>query len=192
MEIDPITVCARSEKKIQQQLKNPQTGAEKKCCLETMAKYATFFHMEESLKTSTKKFDKELVHCFAVFQAIFYSVYVLNRALGSVISLPRISELFNGTFVYNLVVYIVRKPETIKQSFLPPAHSVQFLQTFQLLLDHLPNIKDVTSKPKKQRRTKVRPEPIETSDNIGSERTPSGSENEFFDVENRFSALKVC
>ena len=74
-----------------------------------MSKYVKFFHIEESLKTSSRKFDRDLVHSFSMLQSTFYIFNTLNKLLGNIIPMPKVSHFINGTFVYNMVVYIGKK-----------------------------------------------------------------------------------
>ena len=157
-----------------------------------MSKYAALFHMEESMKTSTKKYDKDIVHCFGVLQAIVYTSSILNTLLGDVVILPKISEFVSGTFLYNVVMYISKKPEQLKDCFLPEKMREEFLRIFNLISSLLPNLQPVNTKPmKKKKKPRQKTDTSEYSDFIESDLAESESETGFFDVENRFSALKV-
>ena len=156
-----------------------------------MSKYAALFHMEESMKTSTKKYDKDIVHCFGVLQTIVYTSSILNTLLGDVVILPKISEFVSGTFLYNVVMYISKKPEQLKDCFLPEKMREEFLRIFNLISSLLPNLQPVNTKPMKKKKPRQKTDTSEYSDFIESDLAESESETGFFDVENRFSALKV-
>ncbi|XP_023324004.1 protein asteroid [Eurytemora carolleeae] len=190
-EVDPHTNFARSEKKIKEELNSPKSTSEKKQYLQTMSKYATLFHMEENMKTSTKKYVKDIVHCFGVLQSIVYTSSILNTLLGDVVILPKISEFVSGTFLYNVVMYISKKPEQLKDCFLPEKMREEFLRIFNLISSFLPNLQSVNTKHMKKKKPKQKTETSEYSDFIESDLAESESETGFFDVENRFSALKV-
>ena len=189
-DIYPLTDRVRSEKKIDEQLKNSNTPACKKVYLECLKRYVTFLHMEESLKTSTRKYEKNLVHLMAVFQSIFYCVSVLNVLLGHVIQMPRVFDLYNGTLIYNLVGWVLKSPQCLKQdTFLPPALNFEFGQDFQRLTGKLSHLRLMAVRHKKKAKTKTAtrtdtPPPV-------TDEPHSGSEPEFFDLENRFSGLRV-
>jgi len=194
LDVDPAIDSLRNEKKIKQQLENPQTPSNKKPYLKTISRYAPFFHVDETLKSSIRKFDRELVHSLAVFQAVFYSSTVLAALLNNPVIIPKISNFFSGTFVYNMTTSINKKPETLKECFLPEEARRNFVATFQLFVDNLPNLGEITSprKQKKKKVAKVVEKKVELSDGVDSDLTQSETENVFVDLENRFSALIVA
>ena len=189
MDIEPVTENVRSEKKIREQLAKQSSSTKKRSCLETMAKYVTFFHVEETMKTSVRKYEKEIVHCLAVFQALFYSVSVLNKLLGDVVKLPKISDFYNGVFIYNTIVHITKRPEAVKETALPTDVKTSFQTTYASFISNLPDLQDISAKLKKKKKPRAKPEKATIVDEI--DQTESGSEPEYFDVENRFAALKV-
>ena len=172
-------------------MNSPKTSSEKKIYLQTMSKYVSLFHIEESMKTSTRKYDKDVVHCFGVLQSIVYTSSILNTLLGGVVYLPKISEFFSGTFLYNTVANINKKPEQLKDCSLQEKMREEFLRIFDLFINLLPNLKSVNTKQKKKKKPKQKPDVSEHSDFIESDLAESEVETGFLDVENRFSALKV-
>ena len=189
MDIEPMTERVRSEKKIREQLNKSGTSGDKKSCLQTMAKYVTQFHVEETMKTSLRKYDKDIVHSLAILQALFYCVSVLNTLLGDVIKLPKPSDFFNGVFIYNMIVQVTKRREIMNETLLPPNIISDFQTTFDTFISHLPQLSNISAKPKKKK--KMKPKIKSEEEIMGEEVIQTGSETEYFDVENRFAALKV-
>ena len=103
--------------------------------------------------------------------------------------MPRVFDLYNGTLVYNLVVYVLKNPQCLEQdTFLPPALNSEFGGDFQALSGRLTHLCPIAARHRKKGKTKTvtATETPPLIDEILSE-----SEPEFFDLENRFSALKV-
>ena len=65
---------------------------------------SSFYRLKETLKTSAVEFEPVIVHSLSCLQAILHATLALNKLLGSVFSFPKISQFFNGTFVYNVTV----------------------------------------------------------------------------------------
>ena len=189
-DIEPMTEQVRSEKKIREQLNKSGTSSDKKSCLETMAKYVAHFHVEETMKTSLRKYDKDIVHSLAILQALFYCVSVLNTLLGDVIKLPKPSDFFNGVFIYNMIVQVTKRSGMMNETLLPQNIQSDFQTTFDTFISHLPQLSNISAKTKKKK--KIKPK-IKSEDDtaLAEEVNQTGSENEYFDVENRFAALKV-
>ena len=173
-EVDPATGGERSSRRLGERQGKMWT---------TAATLAPAFHVEESLKTSLKKFEPSLVHSFSVLQAITFAAVALNNLLGNVFVFPKIGDLFNGTFIYNVTMQLSKGP--FKKKTLPSEVDVEFQKTLEAVLKIVTNVKDEirTTKVKK---SKKKPPPVKEE-----EITPGKQSDLFQDLGNRFSALAV-
>ena len=180
--MDPRIGAERSTRKLKEALKE-QKQKQKVEFLEAAVTLSPAWHIEESLKTSTKKFEPSLVHSFSVLQAITFGVLALNKLLGSVYSFPRICDLFNGTFIYNVTLILSRKKP--REKILPNEVEVEFERTLECVLKIVTNLQEqITPKAKKP---KKKSKPINEDRDISSEQ----EQDTFHDLGNRFTALSV-
>ena len=179
--VDPVVGGERSSKKLENLLLKCDDSKQShfyKCALDL----SPAFHIQEGMKSNPKKFDPLAVHSFSVLQAITYASLALNKLLGNVFVFPRICDLFNGTFIYNLSNVM---QHLNKKSLLPCGVEEEFSQNLDSVMTVVKDATEKVSKlsgKKKKSKLNVRghgQEGGEVFDNSES----------YQDLGNRFSAL---
>jgi len=159
-----------------------------------MKRYISMYSIEESLKCSSKNFDKELVHSFNILQSIYYHVSQLNSLLGDVLVLPKIAHFYNGAFIYNLTVHLSKQNggKFHDGGFLPEFLQQEFSKLKNIFLSTL-SLKSPQTKRKKKKGGKnkcVEDLSISSEDHFADMLDSSDSEDSaFYDIENKFSLL---
>ena len=147
------------------------------------------FHMEESMKTNTKKYDPDIVYKLSQFQAILWVSIALNQLLGSVFASPRISQLINCTFIFNC---ILQQSKVFRKEFLPVSLEEKFENICSKILPCLKYLDSQTTA--KSGKKKITKKKSQTKGKIGETLSSDNSSDEvdkFFDQENIFSLLKI-
>ncbi|XP_076627089.1 single-strand DNA endonuclease protein asteroid [Colletes latitarsis] len=72
-------------------------------CLMAAPFFISHFEMDRKLYTNPKKFNRSIIHAFAVFQNCLRHSMNLNALLGYPYTQIEIANLFNGTLLYNIV-----------------------------------------------------------------------------------------
>ena len=144
------------------------------------------FHLEEKMKTSTKNFDYEIVHKLSQFQAILWVTLGLHQLLDTGFQTPRISEVLNCTFIFNVV-------NSYKESLLSKElESLEIVKTFRKtsghVIKHLNTVNSITTKLRKESRKSKHKKKEIIKDNFQEE---LNSNSDFCDVNNKFSCLKI-
>ena len=181
--VDPRTGGERSSKKLESLLLKCDDERQRsfyKCALAL----SPVFYMQEAMKTNVKKFDHLTVHSFSVLQAIAYASLALNKLLDNVFSFPRICDLFNGTFIYNVSTGIhqlrnVPLPDEVEEELTVNMKAVVTIVK-DAVTENVTKLKGKKSKSKEKLR-----------DLNKSESEVTESSEIFSDIGNRFSALGV-
>jgi len=183
-QIDPKTGAMRNSKKLQEIAQDDVS--ENKEYFKAASKISSFYHIDEGMKTSTRKFDIEVVHSLSKLQALTYVTTAINRLLGNIFSFPNISDVFNGTFIFNIIMLFSKVP--YKKEFLPPLVSEPFNKLSGQVSKCLTNLSTQTSKlsPKKKLKKLVK-----ASESDPELILPVEKMKTFHDVENIFSALSL-
>ena len=189
MSID-IVVCTRNIKKLQERLSKMSKDDAHYEHYFLASRVYKHFHLEERLKTSTKTYDEDLVHKLSQFQALLWVTVALHQLLDTGLKTPRISELLNCTFIYNLVNNY--KESLLSQELESLDIVKEFRRTSDTFFKHLHCIEhqnSVKTKNRKElRKTKNKKKDI-VFENLEVELDDSDSD--FCDVNNKFSCLKI-
>ena len=183
-QIDTKTGAIRNSKKLAKLAQ--EDVSEDKEYFEAASKVSQFFHIEESMKTSTRKFEIGVVHSLSKLQAIIFATTALNRLLGNVYSFPNISHIFNGTFIFNAILQFVKVP--YKEGFLPPGIAEPFNSLVSSVVDCLKNVSSQSRMPSPKKKNK---KSVITSESDVIVAAPSEKVETFYDVENMFSTLSL-
>ena len=181
--VDPLTGGERSSKKLESFLlkcDDKRRMSYYQCALAL----SPAFHMQEVMKTNAKKFDPLAVHSLSVFQAIAYASLALNNLLGDVFLFPRICDLFNGTFIYNMSngmhqLMKVLLPEEVEEELAKNMEAVMTL------------VKDFVAENVSKSKSKKCKSKVKLRDENKEEGEVPASNEGFCDLGNRFSALSV-
>ncbi|XP_051166627.1 protein asteroid [Leptopilina boulardi] len=149
------------------------------------------FEIDQHLLWNVKKFNISIVHAFAQFQICLRHSVHLNALLGFPYQQTRISELFNGTLVYNLYTNFKGRNDIDAYVFHQLQNSPTLLRLFNLLLANIKGLlkqdvldNKVNCARRRRKRNKVK-NCVETTQIIEPEDSTS-----FYDVNNRFSMLR--
>jgi len=181
--VDPLTGGERSSKKLESLIlkcDDKRRMSYYQCALAL----SPAFHMQEVMKTNAKKFDPLAVHSLSVFQAIAYASLALNKLLGDVFLFPRICDLFNGTFIYNMSngmhqLMKVLLPEEVEEELAKNMEAVMTL------------VKDFVAENVSKSKSKKCKSKVKLRDENKEEGEVTASNEGFCDLGNRFSALGV-
>ena len=183
--VDPGVQKMRNINKIKQ--KKESLNAKDKLYQHFLIASKTYhlFHLEESMRVTTKKYDKDVVYNLAQFQAIFWSVQALTELYGLKLNIPKIHQLLNFTFIYNFIVFGIK--EKIESQLYKAFESES-----ELIASCLPHLVKSSEKivSKKIQKKKIS-KPIEDCVEILSDSVSDASESDFSDVNNRFSKLSL-
>jgi hypothetical protein len=198
--VDPLTGHQRSEKRLAERIKSPATPSSLLPALLCTAHYAPLFHPDPKLRSMSKKYDKNLVHSLAIFQALYFAAHALNTLLGEPLRTEHLGRFYCGTFVYNLVGSLSKRADTVvnDQVCLPEEEEreVSFQQLFVLFERKLQGLKSsVNSTVKKAKNKSNKTTKAVKVAEIVSDQSPdllaSAEESDYCDVENKFAALAL-
>ena len=186
-ELDPKVNYLRNCKKLQALSEDDQEDEFARAA----SKLYYLFHMDENMKTKTRKYDPDIVHKLSQLQAILWLTNSLNQLLGGVYTLPRISDMINCTFIFNC---ILQHSKVFGRELLPRSLEEKFQTTSSKILSCLQCLDEPVTKisagkkkrSKKQHCSQARPE----KEMFNSEISPDEIDS-FFDEENIFSVLKI-
>lgn len=149
------------------------------------------FEIDKSLLSNSKKFNISTVHAFAQFQICLRHSLHLNALLGYPYQQTRVSEMLNGTLVYNLYTNFKGRNDIDAYVNLQLQNSPTLLRLFNLLLGHIKGLlredvldNKVNSARRRRRRNKDK-NCVEDTEQVEPEDLTS-----FQDVNNRFSMLR--
>ena len=182
--IDPKTGAIRNSKKL---AKLAEDDCDNKVYFQAASKLSHLFHIDEGMKTNTRKFDIGVVHSLSKLQAILSATFALNSLLGNVYSIPNISDLFNGTFIFNAIVQFSRVQ--YRDDYLPPQLAEPFNQLVKTFTESLKNISlnSNLSSPKKKKKRVIKA--TESDEVIVNQ--PTKNKETFLDMGNIFSTLSL-
>lgn len=166
-------------------------------CMLACPFFLSNFVMDQALMRNPKKYHVSTVHAFSLFQNGLRHIVHLNALLGYPYQSPYISELYNGTLVYNLynnfkcrhdidnyISTILRNSPTLLQLF------VSMITPFKDILSATFQNKANTGKRKKNR-NRQRRNPNSQNDDSDDDEDDNAIQDSvpYFDVNNRYSAL---
>eukprot|EP00092_Neocalanus_flemingeri_P002070 GFUD01002209.1.p1 GENE.GFUD01002209.1~~GFUD01002209.1.p1 ORF type:complete len:659 (-),score=134.82 GFUD01002209.1:7-1983(-) len=183
-QIDPKTGAMRNSKKLQK-LAEENVSVNKEY-FQAALKVSPFFHIDEIMKTSTRKFEIGVVHSLSKLQAIIFASTALNSLLGNVYNFPKISDIFNGTFIFNAILQFLKKP--YNEDFLPPGVAQAFNSLPKAITNCLTNLSTHSSVLSPKKKTKKSAKPSESEIYAA---VPTEKDEQFHDVENIFSSLSL-
>jgi len=181
--VDPLTGGERSSKKLESLLSKCDDKRQM-CFYQCAIALSPAFHMQEVMKTNVKKFDPQPVHSLSVLQAIAYASLALNKLLGNVFPFPRICDLFNGTFIYNMSNGI----HQLKKALLPDEVEKELAMNIEEVMTI---VRDVVSENVTKSKSKKCKSKVKLKDEKKEEGGVTDSSESFSDLGNRFSALSV-
>lgn len=79
-------------------------------CILTRWNLKEMFEVNPKMRTKHTEFSQDIMHGFAEFQSIAFQLNALNVICGSPFSSIRMSQFFNGCFLYNLYVTLKERP----------------------------------------------------------------------------------
>jgi len=183
-DIDPKTGAIRNSKKL---VKLSEEDSDSKVYFQAASILSHLFHIDESMKTNTRKFEIGIVHSLSKLQAILSAAFALNSLLGNVYIVPNISDLFNGTFIFNAILQFSRVP--YRDDYLPPGLAEPFNQLVKAFSGSLKNLSptsNLSSPKKKKKKVNLVEERAEIIVN-----QPTEKKETFFDMANIFSTLSL-
>ena len=185
-EVDPKVNNLRNCKKIRTLAQNNVDDE----YLKVASNLYHLFHMEESMKTNTKKYDPDIVYKLSQFQAILWVSSAVNQLLGTVYKSPRISQMINCTFIFNC---ILQQTKVFRKEFLPVSLEEKFENICSKILSCLKYLDSQTTTVKsgKKKMTKKKSQPKAKIGDALSSDNSSDEVDKFFDQENIFSLLKI-
>lgn len=159
-------------------------------CLLAAPFFLNNFEINQHLLVNAKKFNVSIVHAFAQFQISLRHTLHLNALLGYPYQQTRISEMFNGTLVYNLYTNFKGRNDIDAYVLHQLQNSPTLLRLFNLLLNHIKGLLNqdaldnkVNSVRRRRKRNKGK-NGVKNTEVIEPEDTSS-----FHDVNNRYSLL---
>lgn len=174
-----------------------------------MEKQITNFSVNKKFERKHADFNRQIVHVFSELQSVCYFFYTLNSICGYPFEQLKMGQLFNGLFLYNTFVSL--KSRTDIQSFIREhifKYAPNFLEfyekLFDLCKDLMPNLENLD-----KQRIKVKPVKIlpDKSSSIAKDRqqirkkyldndcslekkdSDNDEQEEFNDINNKFSEL---
>ena len=142
--VDPATGGERSTRRLEALAEGAQDQAAE--LLQAAINLNPMFHLGEQMKGHLRWFEPHLVHSLSTLQAIASAAISLNKLLGGVLPFPSISQLLNGTFIYNMTVAMTKGQ--FKEASLPGELAAEYRKTLGEVEKVVKNLTDETSKPK--------------------------------------------
>ncbi|KAI4464504.1 asteroid protein [Holotrichia oblita] len=156
-----------------------------------MKEIISYFDMIIKLRRNPKLFDRCIIHMYAQFQSCAYHIKFLNTLLNNPFENYLIGDFFNGTLIYNLTNNFSSRPQldTYLQILMRNAPNVY--SNFVLIKEFIKaRISGIASKhivPKRKRRRKKKANETDIDVDVDSD----GEDDDIYDENNRFSALKI-
>eukprot|EP00088_Acartia_fossae_P031028 TRINITY_DN31990_c0_g1_i4.p1 TRINITY_DN31990_c0_g1~~TRINITY_DN31990_c0_g1_i4.p1 ORF type:complete len:661 (+),score=110.72 TRINITY_DN31990_c0_g1_i4:67-2049(+) len=200
--VEPHVAQTNSIKKLQAALNSKATPSRKIPYMQCMLAYAQFFHLDDSMRTSDKNYDRSLVHVCNIIQAIYKRTRQLNTLLANPITLPSVNHFFCGVFLYNFYTHISSKgvqhvdPNLLDGSLLPSECRDEFVRVKAVFLEHLSvDRSDLglgATRKKRTRKPRKKDEGGKAVLAVDEVKTTSDdSDSSFCDLDNRFSVLGI-
>lgn len=152
-----------------------------------LKKFFSYFHLDIKLKSNYRLYDKNIVHLMAQFQSCLLHLKYLNTLLNFPFSNFIMSDLFNGTFVYNLSSNFMKRSNLDDYMKLLLQDSPTIFNSFELVIEKLKeNLHNAPyNAPSKRRKKKKKQKKVDVSDD-----KQDFSEGETaFDPNNKYSVL---
>ena len=147
--------------------------------------------MDENMKTSTRKYDPEIVYKLSQLQAILWLTNSINHLLGDLYASPRICDMINCTFIYNC---ILQQSKVFSKKLLPLSLEEKFQNTASKILSCLKYLDEratkISSGKKKRSKRQQLTQTMAEKEMLENEISRDEIDN-FFDKENIFSVLKI-
>lgn len=185
------------------------THVPKSDCYLTQERLLPHFHMQEIFKKKFDLYSTTVIHAFAEFQAVVYQLNGLNSLLDFPLLSPRMNQLYCGAFLYNMYD-VLRNRADVRyhvENFLLPDSKLMFdfyCYLYDWCAEFIPTWKRLEVDPtaakalqkkrlKKQRQAARKVELREAIADPNAEMVEDADpENDFFDLNNKFCALKVA
>ncbi|KAK9737645.1 XPG domain containing [Popillia japonica] len=156
-----------------------------------MKEIISYFDMIIKLRRNPKIFDHGIIHVYAQFQSCAYHIKFLNTLLNNPFEDYLIADFFNGTLIYNLTNNFCSRPQLDTYLQMLMRNTPNIYSNFVFIKEFVKaRISGIASKhivPKKKRRRKKKANEADVDDDVDS----SGEDEDIFDENNRFSALKI-
>lgn len=156
-----------------------------------MRKLILYFQTDMKLRTSSKHFDRKIIHEFAQFQSCLLHIKYLNSILNFPFPTFIISEFYNGTFLYNMTANLFKRTDLKAYLATLLAECPAILMTVNLMAEEIFRyIGENTTehKPSKRRKRKKRSKQVAV-EKVGNVAEESGEE--FVDENNFYSLLST-
>ena len=188
--VDPIVDYNRNLEKLYSSMKSKDAKTEN--FYKIALKLYKNFHIEETMKTNTKKYDKNTVHKLSQFQAVFHITNSLHKVLKTDFHFPAISKLLNCTFICNFIWNFDKMTKNMNlDSLMETEVFKQYQEIESICLRLLGNFLDKTQTIVKKKKNKK-----DTKDGVcriddDTVNKDTNDCDEFFDINNKFSVLKL-
>jgi len=181
--LDPVTGAERNTRKVAEQAR--EGGVEHQAA----ARLTQLFHLEEGMKTSSKKFCRATVHLLSQLQAILWAARAVNDLFGGVLTFPKLSELLNCTFIYNCIVQ--HEKFSIGSDVFPGELSKEFNAIVDKVLACLGNLSNSPVKPKKTKEKVIPKKRKNVRERLNQKSSLVSTTDQFLDENNIFSLLSL-
>ncbi|KAH8413244.1 hypothetical protein KR009_009115 [Drosophila setifemur] len=177
-------------------------------CYLTQERLLPHFHMQEIFKKKFDLYSSTVIHGFAEFQAVVYQLQGLNSLLDFPLLNPRMNQLFCGAFVYNMYDLLRNRTDVRYhvEHFLLPDSKLMFdfyCYLYDWCAEFIPHWKAMDVDPsavkvqqkkqlKKQRQAARKVAEKESADPNADLVKTNEPDDDFFDLNNKFCALKVA
>lgn len=172
-------------------------------CIAAQTNLLDLFLLHNKLRRKHTEFTSDILHGFAEFQSIVFHMNCLNVLCGEKYANIEMSKCYNGCFLFNAYNNLKDRPNVqyYIENFMLPANSMLlglFRSMFHVLETFIASLSKVTiSKRKKNRNIKkklIRQQrklaaTEENNDENEENEQPVESEDEFEDINNRFTRL---
>ncbi|XP_017061126.1 protein asteroid [Drosophila ficusphila] len=177
-------------------------------CFLTQERLLPHFHMQEIFKKKFDLYSTTVIHAFAEFQAVVYQLNGLNSLLDFPLLSPRMNQLYCGAFLYNMYDLLRNRADVRYhvENFLLPDSTLMFdfyCYLYDWCAEFIPHWKRLEvdqsavkaqqkKRLKKQRQATRKAEAKESNADPNAEMVKDADpEDDFFDLNNKFCALKV-
>ncbi|XP_016992037.2 protein asteroid [Drosophila rhopaloa] len=177
-------------------------------CYLTQERLLPHFHMQEIFKKKFDLYSSTVIHSFAEFQAVVFQLNGLNSLLDFPLLSPRMNQLYCGSFLYN-IYDLLRNRADVRyhvENFLLPDSKMMFdfyCFLYDWCAEFIPHwkqtevdqtaVKAQKKRLKKQRQAARKTEGKECNADPNADMVEDADpEDAFFDLNNKFCALKVA
>jgi len=178
-------------------------------CYLTQERLLPHFHMQEIFKKKFDLYSTTVIHAFAEFQAVVYQLNGLNSLLDFPLLSPRMNQLYCGAFLYNMYDLLRNRADVRYhvENFLLPDSKMMFdfyCYLFDWCAEFIPHWKrlevdQTAAKAQQKKRLKKQRQATRKAETKESNADPNADmvkdadpEDDFFDLNNKFCALKVA